>query len=350
MKKAVLGLILTVLGLVAMTGFTKLVLAADPYEGMTIYILTGGNPGGGYDTYTRTITRHLKKHIPGNPTIVVSNMPGAGTLIAANYTYNKTKPNGLSIGQWNSGLVLYQALGDRKVRLDGRKVRWIAAPSKASPICAVMGFTGLRTLKDVLGTKKPLNMGGVRAGSPTVDLPKILNKTMGTKFEVIAGHRGTAGIRLAMQRHEIDGACWTWESMKVTARAMLDGTGDDKLIPFVIHDPWGDPEVKHLPRITDVIKGKNNLDVYNAWAYPLQFYRPFSFPPGTPEKFVTIFRKAFRATLEDPAFLADAERSKLFIHHVSGDEIERYVDQLLSISDETKKNLQFLVRKKKKKS
>lgn len=343
------SIFILVLGLALVAGASATSNAEEFYKGKTIHLVTGGNPGGGYDTYTRAIARHIGKHIPGNPTIVVINMPGAGTLIAANYMYNRAKPDGLSVGQWSSAFVLYQALGDKKVRLDTRKVNWIGAPGKDTPVCAIMGFTGLKTLRDVLNSKKPIKVGGIRAGSPTIDLPKILNRTLGTKFKVIAGYKGTANIRLAMQSREIDGACWTWESMRATARAMLTAKGDDRLIPFLIHTRRNDSEVKDLPLIPEVIKGRENLDTYNAWARPLEFYRPFSLPPGTPRERVNTLRKAFRATMKDPAFLADANKSKLIIRYVSAGEIEKMVGELLSISPKAKKGLEFLVRRGKKK-
>ncbi len=324
-------------------------IAEDFYKGKTVHLVVGTPPGGGYDTYTRTIARHIWKHIPGNPTMVVGNMPGAGTLIAANYTYNKARPNGLTVGIWSSAFVLYQALGDKNVRLDARKVNWVGAPGKDTPTCAVMGFTGLKTFKDVLNSKKPIKMGGVRAGSPTIDMPKILNKTMGTKFKVIAGYKGTAPIRLALQSRELDGACWSWESMRPTAQAMLKAKGDDRLIPFLIHARRDDPEVKDLPLVSHVMKAKKNLDIYNAWAGTFEFYRPWTLPPGTPKERVNILRKAFKATMEDPEFLADAKRSKVAIHYVLPKQIDKIVNKTLSMSSETKKSLQFLVRKRKKK-
>ncbi len=212
-----------------------------------------------------------------------------------------------------------------------------------------MAFTGLTTLKDVLNSKKPIKMGGTSTPGATRDLPRILNLTLGTKFRVIPGYRGTRVIPFAMQRREVDGSCWGWESMRVVARAVLDAKGDDKLIPFLIHGTLDDPEVKDLPRLTEVINGKENLAILNAWLQPFNFQRPFSLPPGTPKERLSIWRKAFKATLKDPKFLAQAKKSKLVINYVSGEEIEKFVDEILAISPKTKESLQFLVVKKKKK-
>ena len=182
--------------------------AEDFYAGKTIRVAVGFSAGGGYDTYARIVARHMGKHIPGNPTLVVENMDGAGSLIAANYTYNKAPRDGTFVGVWNSAYVLYQALGDKAVRLDARKLGWIGAPIKGSPACSIMGFTGLKTMDDVVKSGKSLKMGATRAGSTYNDLPKILNQTIGTKFDVITGYKGTSQITVAMRAKELDGGCW----------------------------------------------------------------------------------------------------------------------------------------------
>ncbi len=345
MNKKFHCLVKFVIGLAFVVGASATALGEEFYKGKTILFIVGPSPGGGYDTYTRAVARHIGKYIPGNPTPIVQNMPGAGQLIAAHYIYKRAKPDGLTIGVWNSGLVLRQALGDRSVKFKGDKFGWIGAPSKGLPTCAIMGFTGLRTLKDVLNSKKPLKMGATGVGSTTIDSPRILNLTLGTKFRVFPGYGGTRVISFAMQRREVDGACFGWESMRRVARAMLDAKGDDKLIPFVTHGDSQDPEVKDLPRLTEVIKGKENRAMVNAWLQPHNFQRPFMLSPGTPKERLSILRKAFKATLKDPEFLAEAKKSKLVIDYVSGEEIEKFVDQILAISPKTKEKLQFLVEK-----
>jgi hypothetical protein len=189
-----------------------------------------------------------------------------------------------------------------------------------------MGFTGLKTLKDVLNSKKPIKMGGTRPGLVTHDLPRILNLTLGTKFDLIPGYEGTSRIRIAMQTREVDGACWPWDSMRVTARSMLDAKGENKLILFLItHGDLQDPEVKDLPRLTEVVTGEEKRAMLNAYLLQLNFYFPFTLPPGTPKERLAILRKAFKATLKDPAFLAEAKSSNLVIDYVSGEEIEKSV-------------------------
>jgi hypothetical protein len=212
----------------------------------------------------------------------------------------------------------------------------------------VMAFTGLKTLEDVLNYKKPLRVGATRAGSTGHDIPLILNKVLGTNFEIITGYGGTATTRIAMQTRELNALCSNWESMRVTARSMLDAKGDDNLIPFLIHSRQPDPEVKDLPLFREVIKGKKKLAIYNAWTSQMDFQRPVALPPGVPKDRIAILRKAYGKALKDPELLAQAKKSKFIITHVPGERVVELVDEILSMPPEIKKSLEFLVRKTKK--
>lgn len=317
----------------------------DFYKDKTIRFVVGLAPGGGYDLSARTIGRHMGKHIPGNPGIVVENMTGAGSLISANYTYNSAKPDGLFVGVWNSGMVLRQALGDKAMRFDSRKFGWIAAPTKGTPYCAIMAHTGLKSLKDIVAANREIKMGSTGPGSTYDDTPRILNQTIGTKFKVVSGYEGTSTILVAMRRKEVDGGCWGWESARTTARPMLEAKGDDRLIPFLIHRREPDPEVKDLPLIPEIIKGEDNLSAYYTWVGSYEFQRPFTVPPGTPKERLQILRKAFAITMKDPEFIAEAEKSKLETTYVSGEEIEGHVNKILSITPNAKELLSFLLTK-----
>src|SRR5919106_2173556 len=276
--------IISMASLVALTLLTVAIrnVAADEfYKGKTVRFIVGAPAGGGYDTYTRAIARHIGKHIPGNPSMVVENMDGAGSLIAANYTYSKADRDGLTVGVFNSALVLRQALGDHAVKFDASKFGWIGTPSVGLPSCAIMGFTGLRTLDDILASKRKIKMGSTRPGATTDDLPRILNLTVGTNFDIIRGYTGTSRIRIALQKREVDGVCFGWESMRTTGRSMLDAKGDDELIPFITHADSEEPEVKDLPRLEEVVKekaGEDGMAILNAWLPQYDFQRPLSVP------------------------------------------------------------------------
>jgi tripartite-type tricarboxylate transporter receptor subunit TctC len=344
MKKISLYFLIVALTL-AFIGTSVAVTRADEfYKGKTVRFVVGFAPGGGYDAYTRMVARYISRYIPGNPSTVVENMDGAGSLIAAHHIYSKITPDGLTVGIWNSFNIFMHAMGDPGVRIDGRKIEWIGTPGKDSPACAIMGFTGFKTLDDILKSQKPIRMGAVRGGN-TVHLPEMLNRWAGAKFQIIPGYTGTSKIRIAMQSKEIDGACWTWESMRSTARSMLDARGDDRMTPFVISDRWEDPEVKTVALFSEVFKDKDNVHAFNTWNAANQFSRPFTLPPGTPKDRVNILRNAFKATLGDADLIADAKKSKLTVEYVSGDEAEKLVAQIYSLPPQVKERLNFTVRK-----
>ncbi|HEX9880662.1 MAG TPA: hypothetical protein VGB25_10745 [Candidatus Binatia bacterium] len=314
----------------------------DFYKGKNVNFIVGNAPGGGYDTYTRLTARHIGKHIPGSPTAIVQNRPGGGGLVTANYLYNRSKPNGLTMGVWNSGLIVQQLLGTRSVKFEADKFGWVGAPGVGLPMCAIMAFTGLKSLDEVIKSKRPLKMGATGAGTTTADMPKILNGVLGTNFEVITGYSGSATIRVAMQRHEVDGFCIGWESMRATARPMLEAKGGDRMIPIIIHGKSDDPPVKNLPRVTRVIKGKENLATFNAWVSSYEFQRPISTPPGVPKERLELLRRAYRDTLKDPQLLAEAKKSKLLIDYVSGEQIDKFVAEILATPPKSREALKFL--------
>jgi tripartite-type tricarboxylate transporter receptor subunit TctC len=321
-------------------------VARDFYQGKTIRFIVGFAAGGGYDAYTRTIARYINRHIPGNPSTVVENMDGAGSVIAANHLYNKAEKNGLTVGIWNSQNVFNHMMGDTSIRFDGRKFGWIGSPSKDSVACAIMGFTALKTFDDIVKSNERVRMGATRAGN-TTQLPEMLNRWAGAKFDIIQGYTGTSKIRLAMRAKEVDGACWTWDSMRSTARSMIEAKGDDRMIPFIINGTWEDPEVKNIAQFKEVFTDKDNVHAFTVWNASNDFARPFSLPPGTPKEALHILRKAFAATMKDKDYIADAEKSKLTVDYVSGEEVEKFVAEIYAIPAQVKERLSFTVRKKK---
>jgi tripartite-type tricarboxylate transporter receptor subunit TctC len=348
MAEAKIVLILSGIGLVFALVLSRPAVADQFYQGKTIRFVVGQAAGGGYDLAARTIGRHMGKHIPGNPAIVVENMTGAGSLIAANYTYNSAKPDGLFVATWNGALILRQALGDKAVRLDGRKFGWIGSPTKGTPICGIMAYTGLKSLDEIVASNREIKMGATGPGSTYEDLPMMLNLTLGTKFKVISGYEGTGTILVAMRRKEVDGGCWTWESMRTTARPMLEAKGDERLIPYLIHRRWDEPEVRDLPLIPEVLKkDQDKLAAYKTWVATYEFQRPYSVPPGTPKERVELLRKAFADTLKDPEFIAEAKKVKFQVTYTPGEQIEKYVDEMLSITPKAKELLSFLLIKPK---
>jgi tripartite-type tricarboxylate transporter receptor subunit TctC len=316
--------------------------AQDFYKDKTIRFIVGQAAGGGYDTYTRMIARHIGKHIPGNPSAVVENMTGAGSLVAANYLYNNAKPDGLTIANWNSALVFNQAMGDANVKFDARKFGWIGAPTKSVPVCLIMGFTGVKTLDEIIKSAKNLRMGGTGPGSHSIDMPLMLNKMVGTKFTVVSGYQGTAQIRIALQRREVDGLCTNWDSVLATQKELLDAKGDDRMIPFIIHSRIDDPDARNVTLVSEAVKDEMNLRAYRAYMAQMEYSRPLTISPGTPKDRLETLRRAFKATLTDSDFLGQANKLKLDIVPVSGEESEKWVNEVLSITPKMKEELKYL--------
>lgn len=323
--------------------------AEDFYKGKTFRFIVGFSPGGGYDTYTRLIARYFGRYVPGNPTTLVQNMTGAGSLISANYIGRRAKPDGLTGAVFNNSLIVQSALGDKKAgAVPFDKMEWVGAPSRGEIVCMMMAFSGKTTWNDVINSKEPIKIGATRAGSTGHDIPAILNKAMGTNLKIITGYRGTATIRLALEGREIDGFCSQWESMRVTARSMLDAEGDQKLVPFVIDShSYPDPEIQKIPLFKDVLN-EEGLKLYNSWAFQMAFQRMLALPPGTPKDRLEILQKAYEKTLKDPKLLAEAKKAKLVVTYVPGPEVKKLVDGIINMPAEVRESLSFLVSQTKK--
>jgi len=206
--------------------YPAVTFADDFYAGKSINIIVGYRAGGGYDTYTRIVARHLGKHIAGNPSIVVENKGGAGSKLAANYLYARSRADGLTAGVFGGGLMTQQALGAKGANFDGRKFKWVGSMAGGNPACVIMGFTGLKTLDDVLASKKTLKMGSTGAGSTTDDLPKLMKGLMGANFDVVSGFKGTnvssKGWSWACSLN-----CRIWSLRSVFPRPLSPGSMDD---------------------------------------------------------------------------------------------------------------------------
>jgi tripartite-type tricarboxylate transporter receptor subunit TctC len=187
-----------------------------------------------------------------------------------------------------------------------------------------------------------LKVGGTAPGSHSVDPPLMLNKTLGSKFNVVSGYQGTAQVRLAMQRREVDGDFTNWESVIATRRDMVGAKGDDRLLPLLIHARLTEPEVRNTPLFSEILVNDLDAATYKAYMAQMEYQRPLTVAPGTPRDRLEILRRAFKATVADPEFQAQANKSKLDITYVSGEEAEKRVGEVLSISAKVRDNLQSL--------
>lgn len=315
--------------------------ADEFYKGRTIRFVVGFSAGGGFDTYTRLIARHFGKHVPGNPDTVVENRTGAGSLVAANYIYNKAKPDGTVIGNWIGPLVLQQILGNKGAKFDGRKFGWLGVPTPDSGVCALTKASGIKTVKDWFASKRPIKIGGTGPGSTTDDVPKIVSTAINLPTKMIEGYAGTAKIRLAAESGEIDGGCWAWQSIKPTWAKALQ-SGEVHVVLQTMAESH--PELKNIPLAVQYAKtdeARQLLDVTNG-PYGL-LARPYSVPPGVPPDRLRTLQKAFLDTLKDPELLAEAKKSKIEISPVDGPTVAKKFAALYDMKPGLKKKLQETV-------
>lgn len=299
------------------------VQAQSFFAGKTMRIIVGFAAGGGFDTYARVLGRHLGKHIPGNPNIVVDNMVGAGSLISANHLYKVAKPDGLTIGHFTGGLFLGQVLGQPGIEFDARKFEFIGAAVGEDVVCGLTKVSGITSVEKWMASKMPVKLGGNSPGVTPDNAGRIVKAALGLPIQVVTGHKGTSDIRLAVESGELAGACFSWESMKVTWRNALK-TGDLVVVLQVVAKPF--PDLPNVPLAINLAKSDEGrrllrLGVQDAAAYA----RPFVLPPGTPKERVELLRKAFHDTLEDKAFLAETEKAGLKIDPVTGVELTKMV-------------------------
>src|SRR5438034_9031712 len=281
--------------------------AQEPfYRGKTVRIIVGASAGGGYDTYSRTIARHMGKHIPGNPTFVVDNMPGAGFLISANYMYKIAKPDGLTIGHFIGGLFLQQILEKPGIEFDASKFQFIGVSAQDNFLFGIAKSTGIADLESWMASKQVVKFGGVASGSGSDDFPNVLKVTLGLAIQLVSGYKGTADVRLAFNSGEIAGISNSWESTKSTWRKELE-SGELKLILQATLKPH--PEFPKLEMALNYAKTEEAKRLISTVARVHgPTVRPYVLPPNTPKDRVQIIRKAFMDTMKDPDFLAEAKK------------------------------------------
>lgn len=308
----------------------KPVFAQEPYyKGKTVRIIVGASAGGGYDTYSRTIARHISKHISGNPTFVVENMPGAGFLISANHMYKVAKPDGLTIGHFIGGLFLQQLLGKPGIEFDAKRFEYIGVPTQDNYMIGISKASGITSMDQWLASKTPLKLGGVGAGSATDDIPKVLAVTIGLPMQLVSGYKGTADVKLAFNSGEVQGVCNSWESFKSTWRSEFD-SGAVVLVLQNIAKPH--PDQPKIPLAINYAKTDEARNLIRALIHSVgPTARPYVLPPGTPKERVEILRKAYMDTMKDPEFLAEAKKSNLDINPLDGAELERSVKEVFNL-------------------
>ena len=301
----------------------------DFYKGKTIQFIVGGSAGGGYDTYTRLIARHFTQYVPGKPSAIVQNMPGAAMLIAANYTFNSAPRDGTVIGHWSGPLILQHMMGNPAVQFDGRKFGWVGMPTADALVCITTEKSGIRTAEDWRKAKTRVKLGAIGPGTSGTDDTKVLAAVTDFPLQLIEGYKGTADIRVAAETGEVDGTCaFGWQSAKVTWANALKAKQVHVVLQTMLESH---PELKGVPIAVDYAKNDEGKKLLRIASELYGKQRLYSLPPQVPEQRLRTLQKAFISTLKDAQFLAEAEKAKLEIDPIDGPGIEKMVNSLYEI-------------------
>ena len=329
LKTSLVLLITTVVGLVF--NATSSFAAAPFYEGKSIRVIVGYSAGGGYDAYARVLARHMGKHVPGNPTFIVENMTGAGSLVAANYVYKAAKPDGLTIGHFNGGLFFNQVMNQPGIEFDARKFEYMGAAVKEETAFAFSKSSGITSVEKWMASKTPVKMGGVAPGAFAPDnVIRIIKAALGLPIQLVSGYKGTADIRLAVENGELAGSSWGWASMKSTWRKSLD-SGEVVVVLQAVPKPF--PDLPQVPLAISLAKTEEARQLIDLGIHsPSIFARPFVLAPATPKDRLDMLEKAFQETLKDKDFLGEAEKSKLDIEPVTSGELQKSVSGIFKLN------------------
>jgi tripartite-type tricarboxylate transporter receptor subunit TctC len=287
--------------------------AAPYYQGKTITIVVGYKPGGGYDRYARLLSRHLPKYIPGNPTVIVENMPGASSVIAANHLYSIAKPDGLTFGTFNNATVIAQLIKVEGVKFDLSKFSWLGSAASDAVILTVRSDLPYKSASD-LRKAKEFVIGTTGPGSSTHDFPTLLREFAGFDFKLVPGYSSSSDVMLAVERKEVDGRAGSYDSIKPFI--------DRGLVRPVLRNRTSAPGIE----------------------IPTQIYRPFVAPPGTPKDVMKILREAFANVLKDKELLAEAKKGKMTIDYTSPDDALKVINEVLSQPPDVVKELTKYIR------
>jgi tripartite-type tricarboxylate transporter receptor subunit TctC len=293
------------------------------YKGKTVELYIGYSAGGGYDVYARLLARYIGKHIPGNPTVVPKNMTGAGSLLLANWLYNVGPKDGTVFGAIGRGTAFDPIFGLKGSQYEATKFNWIGSMNNEVSVCVSWYDSGIQTVEDL--EHKELVVGGTGKSADTDQFPRLMNGVLGTKMRVISGYPGGNDVGLAMERGEVKGRCgWSWSSVKSTHQKWLDEKKINILVQLALSKH---PDLPNVPLVVDLAKNDEQRQILRLFFARQVMGRPFLAPPGVPADRVAALRKAFMDALTDKDLVADAEKAKLEVNPVSGEEVQKLVEE-----------------------
>ncbi len=305
---------------------------ADFYKGKQIRVIVPSAAGGGFDLYARYLSRHLGRYIPGNPTFVVQNMPGAGGLAAANHLYTRAAKDGLTIGTLQGPSTYAQVGNSPNVQYDMRAFGWLGSANVTSNVCVFTKRAGLATADDLL--TKTVVIGG--SGGSTEFAPNLLNALIGTRFTIVKGYRSTTTVLPAMERGEVDGMCgWGWDSARVNGRDYLN-RGIISVGLECANERNPELAALGVPFMMDLTNDEETKKVLNFLFAYLVYIRPFVTPPGIPADRLKVLQDAFATTLKDPDFLAEAEKGGVEIRYASPERVRAAMAQIFDAPEAIK--------------
>jgi tripartite-type tricarboxylate transporter receptor subunit TctC len=299
------------------------------YRGKSVTITVGSAVGGGYDTYARLVGRHLGRHIPGNPTIVVQNIPGAGSNKAASFVSLQAPKDGTAIGAIQSGAILQPLISDQPIPHDPSKFIMLGSANRSVYLCVVRADAPVKSFQEAFD--KEVIIGTSGEGATLREMPIMLINVLGVKLRIIGGYAGSREIIVAMERNEVQGMCgMDWSSLATQQRNWIS-SGFVRLLAQ--EDLQGHPEMNRLgvPLTISFAKTQEDRQIMEMIYSQNLFGRPYLVPPGTPPERVAALRQALSAMLKDPALLADAERSGLDIGPMGGEELQALVAKLYAL-------------------
>jgi tripartite-type tricarboxylate transporter receptor subunit TctC len=301
------------------------------YAGRTVSIVIGYATGGGYDDYARTLGRHIGHHIPGNPTVIVQNMPGAGSIRAANYLYGIAPRDGSVFGGFARGIFLDPLLGrSEAIRYDAAKFGWLGSISTDLGVCAFRSDAGINSWADM--QTKRYKIGGTGAGADSEVFANLLRKMFNLPMQLVRGYYSAAETVLAIQRKEVDGRCgWSWSTLSSRNRELL--TSNQIKVVLQLTDKKLD-ELGEVPSVLDVAKEPAQQAVLRLIIARQTLARPYVTPPGLPPERLDALRQAFDDTMKDPQFLADARRLDIDVRPTTGREADELIAQVYATPSE----------------
>jgi tripartite-type tricarboxylate transporter receptor subunit TctC len=315
-----------VAALMAATLFAQAQEPAEFFRGKSINIYVGSSAGGGYDTYARLLARHFGKHIPGQPTIVVQNMPGAGSNKAAGYIYAVAPKDGTAIGAIFPGAILQPLLGDAAAQHEPNKFIYLGSANSDVYHCFARSDAPAKTFRDALKTE--IILGASNEGGTTRDLPAMMNNLAGAKFRIVTGYAGSKEIGLAVERNEVHGACGIgWTGFTTLYASWFEKKLVNMTLQLAVK---GHPELNKMgvPLALEFARGPEERQAMELVLSQGLFGRPFVLPPGVPDARAEALRKAFDAAMADPALLSDAKKANLDLDAIGGRDLQQIVANL----------------------